>query len=124
MRADTNTSSCSGEPLVAALTLFRGTLMTHIKTITDIKRFLDDLQDLFWNGESHEYVLVELSKFLMCKRYADREQVPLDLGNYRAIWDQIRALSQRPAHLRRHRAPGRPHPTRVGVPQQVRHPGQ
>jgi hypothetical protein len=60
--------------------------------ITDIKRFLDDLQGLYWGGESHEHTLEELSKFLMCKCYAEREQVPLDLGNYRAIWDQIRDL--------------------------------
>jgi hypothetical protein len=60
--------------------------------ITDIKRFLDDLQDLFWGGESHEQTLEELNKFLMCKWYAEREQVPLDLGNYLAIWDRVRDL--------------------------------
>jgi hypothetical protein len=60
--------------------------------ITDIKRFLDDLQELFWGGESHEHTLEELSKFLMCKWYAEREQVPLDLDNYRAIWERTRDL--------------------------------
>jgi hypothetical protein len=60
--------------------------------ITDIKRFLDDLQGLFWGGESHEHMLEELNKFLMSKWYAEREQVPLDLGNYRAIWNRTRDL--------------------------------
>jgi hypothetical protein len=60
--------------------------------ITDIKRFLDELQELFWGGESHEHTLEELSKFLMTKWYAESEQVPLHLGNYRAIWDRTRDL--------------------------------
>jgi hypothetical protein len=60
--------------------------------ITDIKRFLDELQKLFWGGESHEHTLQELNKLLMTKWYAESEQVPLDLGNYRAIWDQMRNL--------------------------------
>jgi hypothetical protein len=60
--------------------------------IPDIKRFLNELQRLFWGGESHEHTLEELSKFLMCKWYAEREQVPLELCNYRAIWDRTRAL--------------------------------
>jgi type I restriction enzyme M protein len=60
--------------------------------ITDIKRFLDDLQGLFWGGQSHEHTLEELSKLLMTKWYAERELIPLDLDNYRAIWDRTREL--------------------------------
>jgi hypothetical protein len=60
--------------------------------ITDIKRFLDDLQELFWGGESHEHTLDELTKFLMTKWYAEREHLPFDLSNYREIWDRARAL--------------------------------